>query len=193
MPNGFEPKHLSPWESLSSSKLAVVWLLIGQFAIITLQLINIWHISPAVPVATSPPTRPEEWRYKVLFEGRNDKLEVAVPGPGRAILTEEKMVQEFVLAGYPQAELSKEAQDVLRSLLRYDIVTDDQLHELLASHSIIDSLKHIYVKYQQWAPDRPLDPESIAKYGSFLFVYGLGSGQLQTVTDAIRSEGQPSH
>ena len=126
-------------------------------------------------------------KWEITLGNRNNKEEASIPKPGQAVLTEAEVIKAFESAGYHEPEVTNDAPDVLQRLLRYGIVTSDQLHQLLTSSKIIDALKKIYVEELKRPPDNPLDPIGIAEYGSFLFVYGVGPSQLQAVTDAVRS------
>jgi hypothetical protein len=126
-------------------------------------------------------------KWQVFLENRKEKEEASIPKAGQTVLTEAEVVQAFESAGYRKPEVTNDAPDLLQRLLRYGIVTNEQLDQLLKSSKIIDALKKIYVDELKRPADDPLDPIGIAEYGSFLFVYGVGSSQLQAVTDAVRS------
>lgn len=102
-------------------------------------------------------------KWEVFLENRTEKNGASVPKPGQMVLTEAEVVQAFESAGYHEPEVANDAPDVLQRLLRYGIVTNEQLHQLLSSSKIIDALKKIYLEELKRPTDNPLDPIGIAE------------------------------
>ena len=71
-------------------------------------------------------------------------------------------------------------------LRKNGIVTEVQLHDLVNSSEILDTLRQIYVEELKRDPDKPLDPMALATWGAYIYTYGKRDDVIRAVRLMIR-------
>jgi hypothetical protein len=102
-------------------------------------------------------------------------------------LTPDDVVNELGTIGELQeVHIRRDLPQVCRALQSRDIVTREQLHDLVANDDILNTIRVLYTTELKRPPERALDPIAVAFWGGSLYRYGVSQDTREALRQAIR-------